>query len=71
LLTLYGWYSVDVAKYPTEVNDMRPMIWHPEAKDQKVNSYLDSANRAPYFGVVSATLGAFCLFTLAILLGIF
>jgi hypothetical protein len=30
---------------------MRPMIWHPEEKDQKVNRYLDSTTRAPYFWI--------------------
>jgi hypothetical protein len=50
---------------------MRPMIWHPEAKDREVNRYLDRMNRAPYFGLTIATLGIFCLFTVLILLGIF
>jgi Fe2+ transport system protein B len=54
-----------------EVIDMRPMIWHPEEKDQKVNQYLDSVNHAPYFGLMLGVLGVFCLFTLVILLGIF
>jgi Fe2+ transport system protein B len=60
-----------IAKFITEVNDMRPMIWHPEAKDQKVNRYLDSINHAPYFGLIIATIGFFCLFTFAIVLGVF
>jgi Fe2+ transport system protein B len=50
---------------------MRPMIWHPEPKDLKVNRYLDSINHAPYFGLIIATLGFFCLFTFAIVLGVF
>jgi hypothetical protein len=50
---------------------MRPMIWHPEAKDQQVNKYLDNINHAPYFGIMLGMLGAFCLFTTAVLLGIF
>ncbi len=50
---------------------MRPMIWHPEEKDQKVNRYLDSTTRAPYFGLMLAALGIFCLFTFAVLVGIF
>jgi Fe2+ transport system protein B len=54
-----------------EVNTMRPMIWHPEAKDQEVNRYLDRINHAPYFGLTIAVLGVFCLFTVAVLLGIF
>ncbi len=50
---------------------MRPMIWHPEAKDSQVNQSLDKINRAPYFGITIGILGAFCLFTTAVLLGIF
>ena len=50
---------------------MRPMIWHPEEKDQKVNRYLDRTTRAPYFGLILAALGVFCLFTVAVLLGIY
>ena len=50
---------------------MRPMIWHPEAKDQQVNKYLDKVNHAPYFGLTIGILGAFCLLTVTVLLGIF
>ncbi len=50
---------------------MRPMIWHPEEKDKKVNEYIDSINRAPYFGIMLVVLGIFSLFTTAILLGVF
>jgi hypothetical protein len=50
---------------------MRPMIWHPEPKDLKVNRYLDGINHAPYFGLIIVTLGFFCLFTFAIVLGVF
>jgi hypothetical protein len=50
---------------------MRPMIWHPEAKDKKVNQYLDSINHAPYFSLILSCLGIFGLFTLVVLLGIF
>jgi hypothetical protein len=50
---------------------MRPMIWHPEEKDKKVNHYLDSINHAPYFELILGFLGIFCLFTLVVLLGIF
>jgi Fe2+ transport system protein B len=50
---------------------MRPMIWHPEEKDLKVSRYLDRTNHAPYFGLIIATLGFFCLFTVAIVLGVF
>lgn len=61
-----------MAKFITfEVNKMRPMIWHPEAKDQQVNKYLDKVNHAPYFGLTIGILGAFCLLTVTVLLGIF
>jgi Fe2+ transport system protein B len=50
---------------------MRPMIWHPEEKDQKVNEYIDKTNRAPYFGIILAVLGVFTAFTAAVLLGAF
>ncbi len=50
---------------------MKPMIWHPEARDEKVNRYLAQANHAPYFTIFALLLGGFCLFTFAILLGIF
>ncbi len=50
---------------------MRPMIWHPEPKDRAVNRYLDRINHAPYFELTVAALGIFCLFTFAVLLGIF
>jgi hypothetical protein len=50
---------------------MRPMIWHPEAKDPQVNKYLDNINHAPYFGLAIGILGTFCLFTAIILMGIF
>lgn len=50
---------------------MKPMIWHPEPKDKKVNEYIDKTNRAPYFGIILAALGVFSAFTVAVLLGAF
>lgn len=50
---------------------MKPMIWHPEERDQKVNQYLDQINHAPYVAITFLVLGAFCLFTLIILVGSF
>ena len=38
---------------------MKPMIWHPEPKDKKVNEYIDKTNRAPYFGIILGALGVF------------
>lgn len=50
---------------------MKPMIWHPEEKDTKVNQYLDQMNHAPYGLITVLMLGAFCFFTLVLLVGIF
>jgi hypothetical protein len=50
---------------------MKPMIWHPEAHDQKVNQYLEQVNHAPYELILAITLGLFCLSVFVILIGIF
>lgn len=50
---------------------MKPMIWHPEENDKKVNQYLDKINHAPYGLILALGLGLFCLFTLLILIGSF
>lgn len=50
---------------------MKPMIWHPEEKDQKVNQYLEQINHAPYWTIVALVLGLFCVFSLLILVGSF
>jgi hypothetical protein len=50
---------------------MKPMIWHPEEKDAKVNQYLDQTNHAPYVPIVAAMTGLFFLFTFAVLVGLF
>jgi Fe2+ transport system protein B len=50
---------------------MKPMIWHPEPKDKKVNEYIDKTNRAPYFGIILGVLAVFTVFTTAVLLGAF
>lgn len=34
---------------------MKPMVWHPEARDRKVNAYLEQVNHAPY-GVIALLL---------------
>lgn len=47
---------------------MKPMIWHPEEKDARVNEYLSKVNHAPYGAIVAMSLGLFCLFTIAFLL---
>jgi flagellar motor component MotA len=67
-----AWYIVSVhINFIHEVNDMKPMIWHPEEKDKKVNEYLNKTNRAPYFGIILAVIGLFSVFTTAVLLGVF
>jgi hypothetical protein len=50
---------------------MKPMIWHPEESDQKVNQYLDRINHAPYATIIGVLLGAIILFTVFILMGSF
>jgi hypothetical protein len=50
---------------------MKPMIWHPEAKDRQVNEYFSQVNHAPYGTIGLGLLGLFCLFTVIVLLGIF
>jgi hypothetical protein len=50
---------------------MKPMIWHPEEKDAKVNQYLDQTNHAPYGSIVLLLLGAFCFLTLFVLIAMF
>lgn len=50
---------------------MKPMIWHPEEKDAKVNEYLDRVNRAPYGVIFTLSMGLFCLFVLVFLIASF
>lgn len=50
---------------------MKPMIWHPEPQDRKVNEYLDSTNREPWLAIMAAILAIVCSFTLLVLLGTF
>lgn len=54
-----------------EVEIMKPMIWHPEEKDQRVNQYLEQINHAPYITIIALVLGLFCLFSFIILVGSF
>lgn len=42
---------------------MKPMIWHPEEKDEKVNQYLDSFNHEPWIAIYAVLLSIVCLFT--------
>ncbi|XQQ05156.1 MAG: hypothetical protein EDM05_64170 [Leptolyngbya sp. IPPAS B-1204] len=50
---------------------MKPMIWHPEPNDQKVNQYLEQVNHAPYEIIFATLLGLFCLSVFVVLIGIF
>ena len=50
---------------------MKPMIWHPEPSDKKVNQYLNRINREPWLFILAAILVLVCVFTLLVLLGTF
>lgn len=50
---------------------MKPMIWHPEEKDAKVNQYLENLNHAPYEAIAFLSLGIVAILTFVILLGVF
>lgn len=54
-----------------EAKIMKPMIWHPEPSDQKVNQYLDKINREPWMVIWFGLIILVSLFTLLILLGAF
>ncbi len=48
---------------------MKPMIWHPEPNDEKVNQYLDSSNKEPWLAILAIGVIIVCVSTLLILLG--
>jgi hypothetical protein len=50
---------------------MKPMIWHPEPQDQKVNEYLDRTNHEPWLAILGGVLVLVCSFTFLVLLGTF
>jgi hypothetical protein len=50
---------------------MKPMIWHPDENDTKVNRYLDRINHAPYRTIVAVLAVATCFFTFMFLTGSF
>ena len=50
---------------------MKPMIWHPEPKDKKVNQYLDHLNREPWLLVLAAILVVIFILTILVLLATF
>ena len=43
-----------------EVKIMKPMIWHPEEKDAKINEYFQAVNHAPYITIWAWALILFC-----------
>ena len=48
---------------------MKPMIWHPEPNDKKVNEYLDNTNKEPLLAILAIGLLVLCFSTVLILLG--
>jgi Fe2+ transport system protein B len=50
---------------------MKPMIWHPEEKDEKVNKYLDRVNHEPWLGFAAFSIVFFVAFMLLMFVGIF
>jgi hypothetical protein len=50
---------------------MKPMIWHPEPNDQKVNQYLDNMNKEPWLFIYAGIILFVGCFTLLVLLGVF
>ncbi|MEM7771142.1 MAG: hypothetical protein AAGA75_23425 [Cyanobacteria bacterium P01_E01_bin.6] len=50
---------------------MKPMIWHPEPKDERINEYLDNMNREPWVAIVGISILLLCSFTVLVLIGAF
>ncbi len=50
---------------------MKPMIWHPEPQDEKVNQYLDQVNHEPWLMMTAVGLLMIFLMTVLILVGVF
>ncbi len=50
---------------------MRPMIWHPEPNDAKVNQYLDNINREPWIAIYASLFLFLTFFTVLVFLGVF
>jgi len=50
---------------------MKPMVWHPEPQDKKVNQYLDNTNREPWVAIIGIGILLVSLFTMLVLLGAF
>jgi hypothetical protein len=50
---------------------MKPMIFHPDDKDQQVRDYFNQINHAPYPTIAVVSVVVFCLLTLMVLIGSF
>ncbi len=50
---------------------MKPMIWHPEPEDDKVNQYLDRVNHEPWLIMIAAAIVAIFALTFLIIMGVF
>lgn len=50
---------------------MKPMIWHPEENDEKVNQYLDSINHEPWLMIVASLILIISMFLFFVVIGTF
>jgi hypothetical protein len=50
---------------------MKPMIWRPEDRDQKVNKYLDSINHEPWLSIAMFSILVISIFMFFVILGTF
>lgn len=48
---------------------MKPMIWHPEEKDAKINEYFQAVNHAPYITIWAWALILFCSVASIVVIG--
>jgi uncharacterized membrane-anchored protein len=50
---------------------MKPMIWHPEENDEKVNQYLDSINHEPWLMIFASSILIISMFLFFVVIGTF
>lgn len=50
---------------------MKPMIWHPEEQDKKVNQYLNSINHEPWLMIFASLIFIISVFLLFVVMGTF
>jgi hypothetical protein len=50
---------------------MKPMIWHPEPQDKKVNDYLEQVNHEPWLLFWAAGILLIFALTVLIIMGVF